>query len=522
MKTRIKIVSSLIILAITFTSLSSLAFAVWIPQQDTAAITGEIDVQGEIITAPAPYILDTENVLMLPLRAVAEQLGYVVVWEDYEQRIIVGYGIQVWIGRSYYVVGRGAQLELSAPVELTGGHTFVPEDFIRYALGYEVSVYTGRVIIGENLTSTIWVATDVVSVWFSDESPYERPEPMETISVGVAPGSHDVFALLRLPLGANWLAHEVNQARLFLKLDEGEPQSEIYVGTVSQVWSYNTERGRARYIVYEESFALTEIIREADGWVSLDVTDIVVGWLSGDIANRGFALFPGAEYTIASFVTGLRSPIMYAPRIVICAELSERAYDFGRFGFTKQPGQGTADPMLGGNCFSFALRDLDGIYYEHLNFDFDEINRVFFEYGVNGVLEHVAGVLTNYVETHSEALAISNFRRIESFDSPINPSVEYRIAMRVAAEATELLPMSERGGFDFHFWVQLNDGRWAQTNPAMFSAIVPGTGPGIDPVRFPWDGSEQWGFERFQEVYASDAVFFAVTKDIDEFTRHRQ
>ena len=516
MKNIKKVLIILAIAAIIFSAFSIAAYG-----DEIINLSGQIEVNREIIEAPDAYVHSSEDVIMLPLRAVAESLGYVVLWE--EGKIIVGYGIQLFIGESYYRVGDSGQTYISAPPELINGRTFVPVDFIRYVLGYEVLVSDGRVIVEQSLTSILWVAPDATTVWFSDDSPHENGGELTKLGVGKTTEGRDVFSLIRMPLRGDWLADEITEARLFLKIAEGTPQTELYIGTVAYSWNHTFERDVARSILHEDSFVLTEMRQEEGGWVSMDVTDIVAAWLRSEIPNRGFALFPGDDETFATFVSGMSAPIGHAPRIVISAEMSERSTSYGRFGFTKQPGQGIIEPMLGGNCFSYALRDLDGIYHADLNFDFDELNRIFFESGPNGVLEHVADILTNYVETHSEALQISSFRRIDSFDSPIDPNVEYRIVLRVAAHATPEVPMNERWGFDFHFWMQLNDGRWTQTNPVMFSEIIYGTGPGIDPAKFIWDAAGvAWGIERYQEWYNSDVVYFAVTKDTDEFTRHMQ
>ncbi|MCL1995681.1 MAG: stalk domain-containing protein [Defluviitaleaceae bacterium] len=483
-------------------------------------VMGQVFLQNENSRIEVTYTRNSEDIVMLPLLAVAESLGYVVIVE--QETIIVGYGFQLQLGESHYTVGLSGIIYLSAVPEVFDGDIFVPIDFVRYALGYEVTIYDGLAIIGDYLTPTVWIATDANTVWFSEDSEYEYPTNLTQLGVGITEAGGEIFSLLRVPLRGDWLANEVSETRLFLKAVEGTPPSSIYIGTVANSWSTMLERSQVRDILHENSLVLTEVRQEADGWISLDVTDIVVGWLSGEMPNRGFALFPADEQTVGVFSSGMSDIVGNAPRLVVSAEIGERRTDFGRFGFSRQPGQGITDPMLGGNCFSYALRDLDGIYTEHLNLDFDAMNRNFFELGIDGLLEYIVDNFIDYVETHAEALQISDFRRIDGFDSPIDSETEYRIALRVAADATEDFPMNESYGFDYHLFMQLNDGRWAQTNPSMFSAIVPGTGPGIDPARFPWDAGEIWGIERWMEWYTSSAAFFAVTKDTDEFTQHMQ
>jgi hypothetical protein len=293
------------------------------------------------------------------------------------------------------------------------------------------------------------------------------------------------------------------------------------MGTVANRWSYGSTRDHAKSVVIEDSFVLKELRAEEDGWVSIDVTDAVVNFLRCELPNRGFALFPSDENALGVFMSGKESDISDAPRIVVTAELGERSTSYGKFGFSKQPEQGFTDPIVGGNCLSYAMRDNDGmLLFEDYQFDYDEMNRIFLESGENGILEYLALIVEEYVEAHKEGLQISSFRRIDDFDSPIDPEKEYRVVLRVSnKEASADVPMSDRGGFDYHLWAQLDDGRWTQKYPSSFSWITPGSGPGISPLKFVWDAGE-WGFERYQEWYASDGVYYAVTKDTDEFTQH--
>ena len=524
MKTSKKVVLLFIIAAITLAALSVAAAGNSPFPNEIAGLNGEIMVNGEIIDAPIPYVYGgNPDIVMVPLRAIAESLGYTVLWEiiDGKNTIILGYGIQMWIGADYYRVGQVTQVQLYPAPELVNSRTFLSLDFFEHVLGYDAYIHNGTVIVEQNLTSATWVAPDAAVIWFAEGSPAGMFDGMKTINVGKTPDDDDVFAFVRIPLGADWFADEVTDARLFLKVTEGTPQSELYIGIVTDYWSHMTDLETARAAVDHESLIRTEIRLEHDGWVSMDVTDIVVSWLRSESPNRGFALFPGDEQTLGVFVSGMEAPVRYAPRIVVSGEIGERPLTYGRFGFTRQPAQGVVEPMDGGNCFSYALRDLDAINLEDVNISFHEIARIFAEQGMGGVLEHTAEKVEDYVERHREGLQISSFRRIEYFDSPIDAETEYRIALRVSVEIFPDGSLHPMRGYDYHFWAQLNDGRWTQTNPAIFSEIIPYIGPGVCPARFDWDAGT-WNVERYQSWYRSDIVFFAVTKDTDEFTRHKE
>jgi len=495
-----------------------------------AELNGGITVGGEKLDAPAPYIHAGTGAVMVPLRAVAEKLGYKLIWEQEEEKIILGYGIQLWIGRGVYITDFTDNINIDPAPEITGGRTFVPVDFIKNTLGYEVNVSEDAVVIGDSTSSTLWITHDGAVSWFSENAPFEHCSDREVIQVGKDPDGGDVFALLRMTLRGDWFADEVSGARMYLKIAEegAAPPGSINVGTAANSWAPATvERDFAKTVIREDSFVLTELRIEDDGWVSLDVTDVVKSWLGGEIPNRGFVLFPGAEddEALGVFVSGTpgeTQDLNTAPRIIIEAEIGDRSDTYGRFGFTKQPEQGVADPIFGGNCLSYAIRDIDTITFDDLPFDFDELNRLFFESGQEGVLEYSARLIEDYIEENKAGLQISGFRRIDDFDSPIDAVNEYRIILRTSANATPQLPMSERGGYDFHLWAQLSDGRWTQKSPSVFSSILPGTGPGISPLKFYWDAGDVWGIERWQEWYRSGGIYYAVTKDTDEFTSHKK
>jgi len=335
------------------------------------ALSGEILINGERIDAPAPYIhKEAPDAVMVPLRAIAEKLGLKVIWQQEEKKIILGYGIELQIGNSEYVTDFTTHTKIDPAPELTGGSTFVPLDFIRYALEYDAYMSDGKVVIGESTSSTDWITFEGNTIWFSEDAPYEYCSDSETIRVGKDQNGGDVFSLIRMTLRGDWLASEVAGARLFLKVAEGTPPDEINVGIVAKSWGPSTiQRDMVAPVILENSFVITEVKREDNGWVSMDVTDMVKMWLGGEKPNRGFALYPTDDDALGVFVSGTPGRSAYisdAPRIVINGAAGERSDSYGRFGFTKQPVQGFPDPIVGGNCLSYALRDIDGIFSEDL------------------------------------------------------------------------------------------------------------------------------------------------------------
>jgi hypothetical protein len=70
-------------------------------------------------------------------------------------------------------------------------------------------------------------------------------------------------------------------------------------------------------------------------------------------------------------------------------------------------------------------------------------------------------------------------------------------------------------------WLQINTGQWAQKVMFSPSEIVPGTPPGVSPEKYPWDSTLGWGEVKSYGFLTSKAIYFAVTKDADGFTQHK-
>jgi len=119
---------------------------VWIPE-----LNGEFVINNEIMEGfPAPFwtfLEDDGMVAMVPLRAIAEALGYDVGWSEETQSVMLGVGIHLFIGRTEVYVGRMAPIELSTAPIIVDNSTFVPLDFVRNVLGQNVWVFEGQVVV---------------------------------------------------------------------------------------------------------------------------------------------------------------------------------------------------------------------------------------------------------------------------------------------------------------------------------------------------------------------------------------
>jgi hypothetical protein len=273
----------------------------------------------------------------------------------------------------------------------------------------------------------------------------------------------------------------------------------------------------------ENSAVSVDVKSERDGWVSIPLTDYVKTWLSGGLYNNGFAISgetDGETYSFASIV-GEESDAPGLPYIAVSGEVGDRALIYGKYGDASM----SMPEGMDDNCMSYALRDTTAILADDLGLDKNEMVRIYTEAaagkGVDALADYTAKFVTDYVEAHKDGLQISRFRRLDNYDSETDPQTEYRIALRVGVNLIDnIVDFSNNQAFDYHFWAQLNDGRWVQKFPSGSSMIIPCTGPGIPPGKYPWDS----GYERTAksaDYYTSKTICFAVTKDTDEFTHHR-
>lgn len=115
------------------------------PEQDIT-ITG-IVVENVQIEAPTPFITDS-GIPMVPLRAIAEALGYAVGWDDVTASVTLGSDITLPIGRDHYTNKNGAPISLLIAPIIVEGRTFVPLAFFREVVPMNNAyVFEGLVVI---------------------------------------------------------------------------------------------------------------------------------------------------------------------------------------------------------------------------------------------------------------------------------------------------------------------------------------------------------------------------------------
>lgn len=124
------------------------------PPEDRGLYTDNIDtadivVEGKIIEAPRAFV-DENGVIMVPLRAVAEALGYEVTWEAETRTVRLGPAISLTIGEDYYVYGRMAPIFLGTAPVLKDSVTYVPLSYFTEVLRLNNAYFFENQVVIDN------------------------------------------------------------------------------------------------------------------------------------------------------------------------------------------------------------------------------------------------------------------------------------------------------------------------------------------------------------------------------------
>ncbi|MCL1987079.1 MAG: hypothetical protein FWG64_03800 [Firmicutes bacterium] len=115
----------------------------WDSMFDPATV--QILVDDVAIEAPTPIVNREIGMVMLPVAAVSQALGYNVVGEGAD--IVIGTGITFTVGVDSYFIGRTAPRQLFAAPELHDNVLFVPISFFHDILPHAAYVADGNIII---------------------------------------------------------------------------------------------------------------------------------------------------------------------------------------------------------------------------------------------------------------------------------------------------------------------------------------------------------------------------------------
>ena len=107
----------------------------------------DIIVENKIIKAPNAYT-SGQGAVMVPLRPVAEELGYKVVWNGELGSVTLGQYISLKPGDDNYVSRDGEIIPLEYAPSLVDGNMFVPLNFFREVMGLNNAyVFEGQIVI---------------------------------------------------------------------------------------------------------------------------------------------------------------------------------------------------------------------------------------------------------------------------------------------------------------------------------------------------------------------------------------
>lgn len=120
-----------------------------LPEDGAAAQRKQWEVNGQLIDAPEDY-LNEQGVVMAPLRAIAEALGYEVTWDAASKSVRVGKAISLQVGEDQYIYARMAPIELGTAPTMVDGLTYVPLSFFTDVMRTgEVTIESDRIVIQE-------------------------------------------------------------------------------------------------------------------------------------------------------------------------------------------------------------------------------------------------------------------------------------------------------------------------------------------------------------------------------------
>jgi hypothetical protein len=336
---------------------------------------------------------------------------------------------------------------------------------------------------------------------------------------GVSKSGKSNVSLARFDLPAGVTSDEVLNARLLMKKKSGADQF-VEVGTATVEWSsaavfWNEMKGKMKYAKQPPLLKA-----RGDGWYTADVTKIVKVWLSGKMNNYGFALRGTRKGNITEFVSAYADKEKDYPALKITYKSKKVDKRYGKYGYTKQ----TASK---GNCFSYAMRDTDGIFLTDILTPaqiqkFQDLSNKSDKSGLNYFRQRVY----DYIDAHKQKLGIKSWRVLSSYTKKYDPKKEYLAVMKIGF--VDRGYGSGPGGsyiidddFDYHWRIRLNDGRWAEKIPGLASRVTPGSNRSFNNAKYPWDSNYMWGYTSFNGFYNSSPTYIAVTKSTNKFTAHR-
>jgi hypothetical protein len=325
------------------------------------------------------------------------------------------------------------------------------------------------------------------------------PDAIASLKSGLDAKGRKRDALVRFTLPAGVTPDRLASATARVRLIKGDAPA-FRVGVVTADWSPAVVGWDALGSRLLFPFGDRPTRALGGGWYAVDVTEAVRGWLSGKWANYGIALEETRTGARSAYGPAAGDDLSSIPALDVTYAEAAGAAPMARFAYTP-------DRRESVNCMAYALRHGKAILLEDLGLDDAEIDAAGAAGGTDRVLATVAAAVEAYMDAHAGQLGLAAWRRIDAFDSAIDPAAEYRIALRVGYHTAD-----GETDFDYHFQAQVADGSWAEKLPSVPSRRVPGSNAALDPAAHPWDGNYEWGYFKWDDTYDSPAAFYAIAK----------
>ncbi len=171
--------------------------------------------------------------------------------------------------------------------------------------------------------------------------------------------------------------------------------------------------------------------------------------------------------------------------------------------------------------------------YNKIDYCTNQINCAGYAWGYNDFVDRIKLVISFYelnscsniselltlVKNKSNAFMSAhgiNATEIANYNSTIDPSSQYRIVLRVGYIDSNNNGQIDLGlnpwndVFDYHWWMQLGDGSWADKRGYLPSRIVPNTNNDFNPINTPWT---MWDYGELVQnnFYYSSPVYYKVS-----------
>lgn len=118
-------------------------------QPDVASM--DLMVEGELTPSPEAWLTE-DDVVMVPLRAIAEKIGANVMWSEELQTVMLGDSFTLTIGEdAYYNMKYDDPISLGQASEIRHGRTFVPLAFFRNVIPMNNAyVFENQIVINND------------------------------------------------------------------------------------------------------------------------------------------------------------------------------------------------------------------------------------------------------------------------------------------------------------------------------------------------------------------------------------